>query len=333
MSDESVSNAAPAGVKLRHTLRGHNDVITRLAWAPDGSTLVSASKDGTVRLWDPETGALRRVFDSDSASVYSVTWSPDGRLLASASQDGLRIWSIETGELYGTGNWSRLVWGIAWSPDGQILATGDSYNVQFWDTKTWKQRSSRLHSMAVSSGAVVVGSGALDVDIGVAAGSGGVAVGGDVFGHVIVGGTITTTIGTLHPRLRPRPFTTLLKENSPSSLEWSPEGTQLAATFAHFTIRIYDSETLELHKEFNEPSSQALGVAWSPGGPKYSPQRFSMGLCDSGTLRPKHKHVSLKAIWTQLHLSLSLMTANYWPLNRSMIQSDFGISVVHRWRN
>lgn len=46
----------PPGVKLVHTLRGHEGGIGRIAWSPDGRLLVSPSADGTIRLWHTDTG-------------------------------------------------------------------------------------------------------------------------------------------------------------------------------------------------------------------------------------------------------------------------------------
>ena len=39
-----------------HTLEGHKSWVMCVAWSPDGKMLVSGGHDGTVRLWDPETG-------------------------------------------------------------------------------------------------------------------------------------------------------------------------------------------------------------------------------------------------------------------------------------
>src|SRR5262249_5553223 len=40
-------------------LAGHRQTVCSVAYAPDGRTLLSASKDGSVRLWDAATGAAR----------------------------------------------------------------------------------------------------------------------------------------------------------------------------------------------------------------------------------------------------------------------------------
>lgn len=37
---------------LRHTLRGHTDFVMSLAFSPDGSRLVSASRDRTLKVWE-----------------------------------------------------------------------------------------------------------------------------------------------------------------------------------------------------------------------------------------------------------------------------------------
>jgi WD40 repeat protein len=44
--------------KLLRTLKGHTNDVTALAFSPDDGRLASASRDGTVRVWDPATGTL-----------------------------------------------------------------------------------------------------------------------------------------------------------------------------------------------------------------------------------------------------------------------------------
>jgi hypothetical protein len=48
----------PPGFKLHHTLRGHTQEITYIAWPSDGRLLASASADRTIRLWDAQNTHL-----------------------------------------------------------------------------------------------------------------------------------------------------------------------------------------------------------------------------------------------------------------------------------
>jgi WD40 repeat protein len=83
----SVDNPHPA-LKLRHTLRGHDHNVYKMALTPDGRILASPSQDTTVRLWDMQSGWLVRTLDLEhQGAVDCVAWSPDGTRLATGAND------------------------------------------------------------------------------------------------------------------------------------------------------------------------------------------------------------------------------------------------------
>jgi WD40 repeat protein len=43
-----------------NTLQGHTQIVTSVAFSPDGHTLASGSEDGTIKLWNPHTGECIR---------------------------------------------------------------------------------------------------------------------------------------------------------------------------------------------------------------------------------------------------------------------------------
>ena len=81
----------------RSVLSGNLKRVTSLAFSIDGTLLVSASSDDTIRLWDIQTGGVVKKFH---ATVSSVAISSDSITIASASYRRVRLWDIRVGECY-----------------------------------------------------------------------------------------------------------------------------------------------------------------------------------------------------------------------------------------
>ncbi|GIK64871.1 MAG: hypothetical protein BroJett018_26650 [Chloroflexota bacterium] len=74
---------------------GHEEAITSVAFNADGTVIATGSLDGTVRLWDGETGELLNTLEGHIDTVSGVAFNPDGTLLASSGWDGsLRLWGL-----------------------------------------------------------------------------------------------------------------------------------------------------------------------------------------------------------------------------------------------
>ena len=64
-----------------------------VAWSPDGQTLAVGIYDGTINLYNPNTGNRKQRLSGHSNDVRSVAFHPNGRILASGSEDNtIRIW-------------------------------------------------------------------------------------------------------------------------------------------------------------------------------------------------------------------------------------------------
>jgi WD40 repeat protein/tRNA A-37 threonylcarbamoyl transferase component Bud32 len=84
---------ASTGGRAIRTLQGHLREVHAVAFTSDGKRLVSGSDDGTVMVWDAQTGQATLTLKGHRENVVSVALSPDGRCLASASlAETVKVW-------------------------------------------------------------------------------------------------------------------------------------------------------------------------------------------------------------------------------------------------
>ena len=158
--------------ELRYQISGHQDLVTFVAFAPDGKTLISASRDGTGLVWDlnelrkyepPAERAVERpdlygdplppgvrarmgsVRFRHGSGIHSVAFSPDSKtvLVGAAGNAGvsLCLWDVGTGKelrrFHGYENhWTNHV---AFSPDGRTVAASTDATIYFWEAATGKR--------------------------------------------------------------------------------------------------------------------------------------------------------------------------------------------------
>jgi WD40 repeat protein len=124
--------------KVTHTLEGHTEQITALAFSCDGNRLASSSWDKTVKTWKLAGNERERTHTGHSGSVNGVVFSPiNASLFASASDDRtVKIWHVasEGTALLDLKGHAYDVRGVAFSPDGKLLASA-SYDrtVKIWN--------------------------------------------------------------------------------------------------------------------------------------------------------------------------------------------------------
>lgn len=120
-----------------HILQGYARPVDHLCFTQDGSRLATASWDGTIRLWDTESGqeVLRwSKFQTPehSALFVGLSFTTDEALLISGiREDSILFLNMQTGKLEATFSVPDLL-SFALSPDGCLLATGGWDSVRLW---------------------------------------------------------------------------------------------------------------------------------------------------------------------------------------------------------
>jgi COMPASS component SWD3 len=133
--------------KLLHTFQGHVDSISKILFV--NRSLISASDDGSVRIWCVETGELQGCL-MVGAAVTTIAASPTLNLLITGDRNGkIKMWNLADRKLIRslplhTGK----VTGIHFSPNGKAFATtGEDGVLKMFQL----QPASLRHSLQVSA--------------------------------------------------------------------------------------------------------------------------------------------------------------------------------------
>jgi WD40 repeat protein len=119
---------AERGAPLR-TLSGHTQDVHSAFFSPDSTRVVTASRDGTIRIWDVRAGRtireLKREPGQTWGSVDLAVFSPDGSRILTVHQDNhYRVWDAATGELLETKDGNQGVASAAFSNDSSSYRIG-----------------------------------------------------------------------------------------------------------------------------------------------------------------------------------------------------------------
>ena len=121
--------------------------ILTVAYSPGGTKIVSGGTDGTLKLWDAETGSsAKSSVKGHEVTIQSVAVSGDGTQIVSGGRDGaVRLWDAQTLSEIGvpmTGHKGN-VQSVAFLGDGtRIVSGGVDGTVRLWDAEKQVEISS-----------------------------------------------------------------------------------------------------------------------------------------------------------------------------------------------
>ena len=226
----------------------HEDWVYSAVYSPDGTHVLTGSKDNTARLYDIQTGQLIEKW-KHVGSVLSVAYSPDGKTIITGSGGGregayygyVRLFDIQTGELikrWELGSWVRS---IAYSPDGKTIITGsDDTTARLFDIQTDEMIHRWQHGELVRS----------------------VAYSPD--GKTILTGSKDNT-ARLYDIKTGEMIHRWGHDSDVVSVAYSPDGKTILTGSKDTTARLFDIKTGEMIKKW-EHDSEVLSVAYSPDG-------------------------------------------------------------------
>jgi WD40 repeat protein len=123
----------------RAVAASHPELVSCIAWSPDGARLIGGSSAGELVVFDTGSGAVLGKVVGHSGEVRSVAYSNDGHHVASGANDGhVIVWNAaDLAKVTTISGHGAIVRSVGWSPAGHRLASGghDS-TVRVWDPET-----------------------------------------------------------------------------------------------------------------------------------------------------------------------------------------------------
>lgn len=249
-------------------VRAHEENVRELAWSPDGTLLVSASSDETVKLWSMPEGTMEKKLLNRNGGFTALAISPDGTKMVTGDSGGeIRVWQLPKAKSVRTltGYWPEgtrvtRVSGLAFTPDGKHFVSGHSAStVMLWDSED--PRSDRVVKMVgpersdLDWAHQVAGLETTVSDVAVSP-DGTRAASAELGGYVRLWSLPGGEAAAVHS----------IKDGEFLAVAISPDGSILAVAGRDGKVYLWPMERSESIRVLEEQTSKVLDVAFAPDG-------------------------------------------------------------------
>jgi WD40 repeat protein len=229
-------------------LHGHEGPVDAVSFSPDGTRLISASEDGTVRWWDLATGKSVAVLPG--RGFGPIRFSPGGKHIAFTATDGaVCLWEVATRRtgvaLRGPAPPHEC---FGFSPDGsRVVTRGNDGIGHLWDASTGAHLAT-LHPRSKVQVQLVI-----------------------VFSHdgkLLAGGTEDGTLYVWDAARGDIRAAWQAHSTKVDALAFSPDGTRLVSGAFHpdHALRLWDVATARPVATLTGHKNLANSLAFSPDG-------------------------------------------------------------------
>ena len=222
------------------------DEAYAVAFAPDGRSVVSSSKDKVLKLWDVASGEKLRTFSGHTDWVSGVAFSPDGQKILSCSDDTtVRMWDAATGKrIRSLSGHGEIVNSVAFSPDGKLAVVGGNDKaLTLWDVQSGKE----VRTLKGHAGWVLAVTFSAD-------------------GKYLASGSEDSTVKLWDAKTGKVVRTLTGHKETVFSVAFSPDGQTLVSGSHDNTARLWNLQTGQVVYVLSGHGDWVNGVAFSPDG-------------------------------------------------------------------
>ncbi len=151
------------------SLVGHTAALLSAVFSPDGGRALTASDDGTARIWDAATGRELARCLGHTNSVFAAIFTGDGqRVITSGPDNTIRLWDASTGRELKRIEAGGVFGALALTPEDRLIVGGGGPKLHLRDPqtlqvlKTLSGHSAQIFTMALSIDGKRILSGGFD---------------------------------------------------------------------------------------------------------------------------------------------------------------------------